>query len=151
MNRFLLFLATGFGAGFSPVVPGTAGTLVAIPLCLLITRIPSPLFELTVVTFFFFSSWISDRAQTHWGRKDDRRIVIDEIMGFLITITWVPQTVLSVTLAFFLFRLFDIVKPPPIRRLEKVKMGYGVVLDDLLAGVYANIVLRVILFIVARH
>lgn len=146
MNYFILMLATGFGVGFSPIGPGTMGTLVAIPLYLVLSLIPPPLYALTVVTFFFLSSWISDKAQTSWGKKDDARIVVDEIMGFLVTMLWAPKTLLFITLGFFLFRFFDIVKPPPIRHLERVKGGYGVVLDDVLAGVYANIILQLIRF-----
>ena len=144
MNRFIILLASGFGAGYCPVAPGTAGTLVAIPVYLLFSRIPFPLYELTLLTFFFLASWISDRAEKDWGRKDHPRIVIDEIMGFLITMLWVPKTILFIILGFFLFRFFDIVKPPPIRLAEKARGGYGVVLDDVLAGIYANIILQII-------
>jgi len=144
MNSFILLLATGFGVGFSPLVPGTMGTLVAIPLYLILSSIPSPVYEWTVITFFFLASWISDRAQTYWGKKDDQRIVIDEIMGFFIAMMWMPRKATFMIIGFFIFRFFDILKPPPIRRLEKVGGGYGVVLDDVMAGVYANIVLQVI-------
>jgi phosphatidylglycerophosphatase A len=144
MNYLILILATGLGVGFSPLVPGTMGTLIAVPICLIFSAIPFPLHELTIVTFFFLSIWISDKAERYWGKKDDPRIVIDEIMGFLITMLWVPQTAFFIMIGFFLFRFFDILKPPPIHRLEKVNGGYGVVLDDVLAGVYANIVLQVI-------
>ena len=145
MTRFLLLLATGFGVGFSPIAPGTMGTLVAIPVYLLLSQIPFPLYELTLVTFFFFSSWISENAEKHFGKKDDQRIVIDEVMGFLVTMLWVPKTIFFVIFGFFLFRFFDILKPFPIRHLErKWKGGYGVVFDDVLAGIYANIVLQVI-------
>ena len=144
MNRFIILLASGFGAGYSPVAPGTVGTLVAIPIYLVLSRIPFPIYELTLLTFFFLASWISNRAENYWGRKDHPRIVIDEILGFLVTMLWVPRTVLLIILGFFLFRFFDIVKPPPARLAEKVKGGYGVVLDDVLAGVYANIVLQLI-------
>ena len=142
MNRFILLFATGFGAGFSPIVPGTVGTLFAIPLYYFISSIPFPLYELTLFTFFFFSGWISSQAEKYWGKKDDRRIVIDEIMGFLVTMLWAPKTSLSIVMGFILFRFFDILKPFPIRRLEKIKSGFGVVLDDVLAGIYANIVLH---------
>ncbi len=144
MNRIVLLLATGLGVGFSPLAPGTMGTLIAVPISLIFSAIPFPLHELTIVTFFFLSIWISDKAQRYWGKKDDPRIVIDEIMGFLITMLWVPQTALFIMIGFFLFRFFDILKPPPIQRLERVKGGYGVVLDDVLAGIYANIVLQII-------
>jgi phosphatidylglycerophosphatase A len=148
MNRFFLFLAAGFGAGYAPIAPGTAGTLVAIPIFFVLSSIPFPLYEITIVTFFFFATWISGEAQSCWGRKDDPRIVIDEIMGYLITMLWLPKTTLFIILGFFLFRFFDIVKPPPIRLLEKARGGYGVVLDDVLAGVYANIVLQFVHLIV---
>ena len=148
MSRFFLFLAAGFGAGYAPIAPGTAGTLVAIPIFFVLSSIPFPLYELTILTFFFFASWISGETQSSWGRKDDPRIVIDEIMGYLITMLWLPRTILFIILGFLLFRFFDIVKPPPIRLLEKAKGGYGVVLDDVLAGVYANIVLQVVQLIV---
>ncbi len=83
------------------------------------------------------------------GRKDDPRIVIDEMMGFLITMLWVPKTALFMIIGFFLFRFLDIVKPPPIRLIERAKGGFGVVLDDAVAGVYANIILHII-YLVAR-
>jgi phosphatidylglycerophosphatase A len=146
MKRLILFLAAGFGAGYVPIAPGTAGTLVAIPIFLVLSSIPFPLYELTILAFFFFASWISGEAQRCLGRKDHPRIVIDEIMGYLITMLWLPRTLLFIMLGFFLFRFFDIAKPPPIRLLEKVKGGYGVVLDDALAGVYANIILQIIIY-----
>jgi phosphatidylglycerophosphatase A len=150
MERFFLFLASGFGVGYSPVASGTVGTLLSIPIYLVLSRIPFPLYELTLVTFFFLSSWISDQAQRYWGKKDDPRIVIDEIMGYLITMLWLPKTILFIIFGFLLFRFFDIVKPPPIRLLEKARGGYGVVLDDVLAGVYANIILQLLQFIQKR-
>jgi phosphatidylglycerophosphatase A len=145
MNRFFLVLATGFGVGYSPVAPGTLGTLIAIPVYYFLSAIPSPIYEITLIGFFFLSVWISGNAEIFFGKKDDQRIVIDEMMGFLITMLWVPKTILFVTIGFFLFRLFDILKPFPIRRLEKrLKGGFGVVLDDVMAGVYANIILHLV-------
>jgi phosphatidylglycerophosphatase A len=129
------------------MAPGTAGTLVAIPIFLALSLIPFPLYELTIFTFFFLASWISSEAQSCWGKKDHPRIVIDEIMGFLITMLWLHRTRVFIILGFFLFRFFDIVKPPPIRLMERVRGGFGVVLDDVMAGIYANIVLRLIFLI----
>jgi phosphatidylglycerophosphatase A len=143
--RFVILLATGFGAGFSPVVPGTMGTLIAIPIYYFISSISFPLYELTLVAFFFFSSWVAGQAEQYWEKKDDRRIVIDEIMGFLVTMLWVTKTPLSIVSGFVLFRIFDILKPFPIRHLERVKSGFGVVLDDVLAGIYSNIILHLVL------
>jgi phosphatidylglycerophosphatase A len=145
MNRFFLVLATGFGVGYSPVAPGTLGTLIAIPVYYFLSAIPSPIYEITLIGFFFLSVWISENAEIFFGKKDDQRIVIDEMMGFLITMLWVPKTILFVTIGFFLFRLFDILKPFPIRRLERgLKGGFGVVLDDVIAGVYVNIILHLV-------
>jgi len=145
MNRFFLLLATGFGVGYSPVAPGTLGTLVAIPIYYFLSDIPSPLYEITLIGFFFLSVWISEKAEIFFVKKDDQRIVIDEIVGFLITMLWIPKTTRFIIIGFILFRFFDILKPFPIRRLEKgLKGGYGVVLDDVVAGVYANIILQII-------
>ncbi len=145
MNHFFLFLATGFGVGYSPIAPGTLGTLIAIPIYYFLSGIPSPLYEITLIGFFFLSVWISENAEIFFGKKDDQRIVIDEIVGFLITMLWVPKTIHFILIGFFLFRFFDILKPFPIRRLEKrLKGGFGVVLDDVMAGVYANIILHLI-------
>jgi len=145
MRRFIPFLATGFGVGYSPIAPGTLGTLVAVPIYYFLSENPSPLYEITLVGFFFLSVWIAENAERYFGKKDDQRIVIDEIMGFLITMLWIPKTIPFIIIGFFLFRFFDILKPFPIRHLEKgLKGGYGVVLDDVLAGVYANIILHVL-------
>jgi phosphatidylglycerophosphatase A len=143
MKNFILLLATGFGIGYSPIAPGTLGTLVAILIYYFLSNIRSPLYEITLVGFLFLSVWVSGNAEIFFGKKDDQRIVIDEILGFLITMLWVPKTIRFVIIGFFLFRFFDILKPFPIRRLERgFKGGFGVVLDDVVAGVYANIVLR---------
>jgi phosphatidylglycerophosphatase A len=145
MNRFVVILATGFGVGYSPFAPGTLGTLIAIPVYYFLSEIPSPLYEITLIGFFFLSVWLSENAEIFFGKKDDQRIVIDEVVGFLITMLWIPKSIRFVVIGFFLFRFFDILKPFPIRRLEKrFKGGFGVVLDDVAAGVYANIVLRLI-------
>jgi len=145
INRFVLLLATGFGVGYSPIAPGTMGTLLAIPVYYFLSNISSPIYEITLTGFFFLCVWISENAEIAFGKKDDRRIVIDEIVGFLITMLWVPKTILFVIIGFFLFRVFDILKPFPIRHLEKgFKGGFGVVLDDVVAGVYANIILQII-------
>jgi phosphatidylglycerophosphatase A len=145
MNRFFLLLATGFGVGYSPVAPGTLGTLVAIPIYYFLSDIRSPLYEITLIGFIFLSVWISEKAEIFFVKKDDQRIVIDEIVGFLITMLWIPKTTRFIIIGFILFRFFDILKPIPIRRIErKFKGGFGVVLDDVVAGVYANIILHLI-------
>src|SRR4030042_4432684 len=102
MGYFISLFATGFGVGYSPVAPGTLGTLIAIPVYYFLSAIPSPLYEITLIGFFFLSVWISENAEIIFGRKDDPRIVIDEIMGFLITMLWVHSSAFSITVGFFL-------------------------------------------------
>ena len=152
MRFFVLLFATGLGTGYSPIAPGTMGTLVAVPAFLLLSSIPFPLYELTLFAFFFLATWLSDNAERYFGKKDDGRIVIDEVMGFFLTMLWIPGTVLTVVIGFFLFRFFDIFKPFPIRHVErKCKGGWGVVLDDVLAGIYANIALHIIVSLIVRN
>lgn len=146
MRHFILLLATGLGVGNSPIAPGTLGTFITIPIYYFLSEIPSPIYEITLVGFFFLAVWVSEKTEAISGKKDDPRIVIDEIMGFFITMLWVTKTPLFILFGFLIFRFFDILKPFPIRRLEKVKGGYGVVLDDVMAGVYANIILHIISF-----
>ena len=142
MKPFILLLATGFGAGYSPLAPGTMGTLLAIPISSFLSNLPPLLYEITLVGFFFLAVWLSEKAGTFFGKKDDPKIVIDEIMGFFITMLWVPKTTHFIIAGFILFRFFDILKPPPIRLVERVRGGYGVVLDDVIAGVFANLLLQ---------
>ena len=144
MKYFILLLATGFGVGTSPIAPGTLGTLVAILIYYFLSEISPPLYEITLIGFFFLSVWVSENAERFFRKKDDQRIVIDEIIGFLITMLWVPKTIRFVIIGFLLFRFFDIVKPFPCRQLERVRGGLGVVLDDLAAGIYANVVLQLL-------
>ncbi len=145
VKHFILLLATGIGVGYSPIAPGTLGTLITIPVYYFLSEIPSPLYEITLVGFFFLSVWISENAEIFFGKKDDQRIVVDEMMGFLITMLWVPKTIHFIIIGFILFRFFDILKPFPIRRVDKgLRGGWGVVLDDVIAGVYANIILHLV-------
>ncbi|NWF94306.1 MAG: phosphatidylglycerophosphatase A [Syntrophaceae bacterium] len=148
-NYFIVILASGFGVGYSPIAPGTMGTLLTIPIYYFLSTMPSLLYELTLLTFFFLSSWISGQAQRYWGKEDDRRIVVDEMMGFLITMLWVPRIPGLIIVGFLLFRFFDILKPFPIRRIEKrLRGGFGVVLDDVVAGIYGNIILQIIWYLI---
>lgn len=148
MKFFILLLASGFGIGYFPIAPGTWATLLAIPIEYFLSKISFPLYEVTILTLFFLSSWISGKAEFLFGRRDDPRIVIDEILGFFITMLWIPKTSSSIALGFFLFRFFDIVKPLPIRDIERrLKGGYGVIMDDVIAGIYGNLILRLIILL----
>ena len=143
-EKFIKFLATGFGSGFAPLAPGTAGTLVGIPLYWVFSVLPWPIRLITVLAFTSLAWHISDETERLFGRKDAPCIVIDEIAGLQWTLFGVDPTAPHVALGFVLFRLFDITKPFPARLFqERLPGGLGVVADDLAAGVYGNLVLQV--------
>ncbi len=145
MDRFFKIFATGLGAGYVPLASGTAGSLVAIPLVLLLLPLPLTTYLATIITFSFLAVWISDNAQLIYKEHDSHLIVIDEIAGMLFTFIGQEPHWLTITTGFILFRAFDIWKPFPCRRIDqRVKGGLGVVLDDVVAGIYANMVLWVL-------
>lgn len=145
MNLMVKLLATWGGSGYSPFASGTAGTLAAIPFYIWLARLSLPMYLFTLVAFFFLACWISGKAEILFNEKDSGKIVIDEVVGYLVTMVAIPFDWRYMVVGFFLFRFFDIVKPPPARWFDrKVKNGYGVVLDDVAAGVYAWICLLVI-------
>ena len=145
MRRFVIAFATWGGTGFSPVASGTVGTLAAIPLYLLLARLSLTLYIMVLGMFFFFACWMSGRAEEIFAEKDSGKIVIDEVVGYLVTMTAVPLAWQWVVAGFFLFRFFDIVKVPPARYFDRqVKNGWGVVLDDVAAGIYACLALHLL-------
>jgi phosphatidylglycerophosphatase A len=145
MRRLALLLATWWGSGYSPIAPGTAGTIAAIPFFLLLSQLPLYGYLPCVLAIGLVACWAAGEAEHIFQEKDSRRIVIDEAVGFFITMTALPPTWPYLIGGFCLFRFFDILKPPPIRLIErKVPGGYGVVLDDVLAGIYAQISLRIL-------
>jgi len=148
VRHLVIFFSTGLYSGYSPVAPGTAGTLVAIPLYLVLSRLPAPSYGITAVAFLFMACWFSGAAESIFLKKDSGRIVIDEIGGFLVTMGFLPPVPLYIFSGFILFRFFDIVKPFPIKRLQALRGGYGVVADDVVAGIYGNLVLHVCLLFV---
>ena len=145
MRRLVILLATWWGSGYSPIAPGTAGTIAAIPFYFLLRLLPLYGYLACVLGIGLVACWAAGEAERIFQEKDSKRIVIDEAVGFFITMTALPPTWPYLIGGFCLFRCFDILKPPPIRLIErKVKGGYGVVLDDVLAGIYAQISLRII-------
>ena len=147
-NDIVVFLATGFFTGFLPTMPGTWGTFAGIPLIIITHRLTSIMQAVVTVVFVTFAASIAGRAEILFEDRDARPIVIDEMVGFLITLLWLPLNFVTLCLGFILFRLFDIVKPPPITLVEKrLRGGWGIVLDDVLAGVFANVTLRLLLMV----
>ncbi|MEE9913156.1 MAG: phosphatidylglycerophosphatase A [Deltaproteobacteria bacterium] len=145
-GKIIKILATGFGSGLSPVAPGTAGTLVGIVICSLCYPLTWPLRVLFVVAISAVSIYVAGQAETLYGKTDDQRIVIDEIAGVQVAMLPVEITVLHLCMAFVLFRIFDIWKPFPVNRLQNLPGGWGVVADDLGAGIYAGLALLLLTF-----
>lgn len=140
------FFALGFGAGLAPLAPGTCGTLAAIPLYLLLVRLDPLLYAGVVAATFFIGVPLCARAAAALGVHDHPAIVWDEMVGLWVTLCFIPFSWGAVLFGFALFRLFDIVKPWPIRAIDRqLHGGIGIMLDDLIAGVFANIVLRLVL------
>ena len=144
-QKVIIFFATGAYAGKSPIIPGTVGTLAAIPFALVFLVMPPPFIGLYVVSLILVAIFIADQAEKILGQKDPGCIVIDEIAGYVVALSIVPVTVYTIIAGFFLFRLFDIVKVGPVRYFErKFPGGAGVVLDDVMAGILSAIVLRIL-------
>ena len=132
------FLAFGLGSGLARYAPGTFGTLVAVPLVLVIGRLPPWLYAVTVLAAFALGVWICDAVSGDLRVHDHGGIVFDEFVGYWITMFMVPLTWTWVLAGFAMFRLFDIWKPGPIRWCDRhVTGGFGIMVDDVVAGVFA--------------
>jgi len=148
-RTIILFFATGAGAGYFPRFPGTIGTLVAIPLSLGLNRIAANSLSLSLLTltaFVLCTAWFCGKGEEIFDQKDSGKIVVDEIAGFLVANYLSPPQILPLVAAFVLFRIFDIVKIFPASKLERIPGGSGVVLDDLVAGIYTFLIIRLVLF-----
>ena len=142
----LHFLSLGFGSGLAPVAPGTCGTLVAIPLYLLLAQLALPYYLACLVIAFCIGVYLCHYTSAALGVHDHSGIVWDEFVGFWITMIAVPVTWQWILVGFVLFRVFDIVKPWPVKIADaKMKGGFGIMFDDLLAALYAVIVLQIAL------
>ncbi len=141
-------LAVGFGSGFSPIASGTAGSLVALPIIWVAVRFGGwpTLLAVTAITTVV-GLWAAEGVARATGRSDPGIVVIDEIAGQMVTMLFVPLTWQTLTAGFFLFRLADIVKPFPARRSERLPGGLGIMVDDLIAGVYANLAVQGLLWL----
>jgi phosphatidylglycerophosphatase A len=150
-----LALAT-WGVGYLPLMPGTFGSLVGVGIFLLLMRIAIGMLGMwlvliAIVVITFAGIWAASRTEELSGRKDPGKVVVDEVAGQLISL--LPLTIftlrpLTVMVSFTLFRFFDIVKPYPARRLEALKGGYGIMCDDLVAGVYGAVMTSIIIAII---
>lgn len=145
-DKTALALSIFFGAGLAPVAPGTIGTLAAVPPLVLIKYLGGPSEFIFFIVLVPLALWSSNVASISLGRDDPPEVVIDEAAGFCLSVFLLPLTFLNLCLGFLLFRLFDILKPFPIGMIDRrLKGGLGIVLDDIVAGLFANLAARIIL------
>jgi len=140
MKQFLLTVATFFNIGYGPVAPGTWASLVTtLTIFILTPHLNSPVIVLVTATVIIFIVGVpaASLSEKHFAMKDPRPCVIDEVAGQLVALIMVPYSPVNFFAAFILFRLFDIIKPFPIRYLEKIRGGWGIMIDDIFAGLYA--------------
>lgn len=142
MKTLSRFLATVCFVGYAPIAPGTAGSLVAtLAFMLMPTYLPHVPFAMASVALFVIAVWAADRHASS-DNPDPSEVVIDEVMGMVVAVAFLPLTPAVLIGSFVLFRVFDIAKPFPVRQFEKLHGGLGIVMDDVMAGVYANVTLR---------
>jgi phosphatidylglycerophosphatase A len=146
----ILFIAEGAYSGRSPFAPGTAGTLVGIFLYLGVKNLPPIPYGILCVLLCGIGTYAAGKAENILGRKDSPSIVIDEIAGYLIAMFLVPSGWGFIAAGFFIFRIFDVVKPWPLFGLQEVRGGLGVMLDDIGAGIYTNLMLQAAAFLFSR-
>ena len=159
-RTFTVFLAkcvgTGFFIGYAPFAQGTFGSLV-VPLMYMVLPgktlegyyLSSIIAVALALMFYMLGVWASGVCEKLWGH-DPGRVVIDEIVGMLVTLAFVPLSIVTVWAGFLLFRVFDILKPPPVGYFERFRSGWGVMNDDVAAGVLANLCLRIVVFLLYR-
>ena len=147
LGRVSYVIAIGFGAGRVPVAPGTAGTLLAVPIYLLLRELSLVWYLGFAAALFLIGVVVCDRVERQGGEHDAPSIVWDEIVGYLVTMAWAPSGWVWIVVGFALFRLFDIWKPYPIRRIDhSVPGGFGTMLDDVLAAIYGLVVLQALAY-----
>ena len=146
-KRILELLATGLYLGKMPKAPGTFGTILGIPCAwLMATYLPPVGYLIATVIFILVSVVIAEMYERLHGSHDPQEIVIDEVVGYVIAMTWLPLTWQSFAAAFVVFRIFDILKPGPIRAIDRrVKGGLGTILDDVAAGLISSVILQIVL------
>ena len=148
MKHIHIAVSTFFWSGFFPVAPGTFGTLVFVPVYYFgVSRMHPVLYIVFTLAIYLAGVWSSNYASVILKDKDPSNVVIDEVVGFLVTMVFIPVTPARVIIGFFLFRFYDIIKPYPAAKAEHLRGGNGIMLDDVIAGVYANVTLWAVIFL----
>ena len=142
LRRIGVFIATCAYVGYAPVAPGTFGSAIGLAVFYVVRHQRSTTVEVAViVALAAVGLWSATEAEHHFGGIDPGPVVIDEVVGMLITLAFIPVNMAGAIVAFLIFRFLDVVKPWPARRLEQLPGGFGVVLDDMMAGVYGNVMM----------
>jgi phosphatidylglycerophosphatase A len=148
VTRLAVFIATVAYCGYFPIAPGTIGSLAGLAVYAVVRWSQSPAVEAgAILAVFAIGTWAGTVAERYFGGIDPGPVVIDEVVGMLITLAFVPVGLSGALVAFLLFRVFDVIKPYPAGRFERLHGGLGVMADDAMAAVYANITLRILLWL----
>jgi phosphatidylglycerophosphatase A len=148
VTRLAVFIATAGYCGYFPIAPGTVGSAAGLIVYLLVWWSGSPVVEVSLIVVLFAAGvWAGTTAEQYFGGIDPGPIVMDEVVGMLITLAFIPVGWSGALAGFFLFRLFDVFKPWPARSFERLHGGLGVMADDAMAAVYANLSLRLLLWL----
>ncbi|RMD90104.1 MAG: phosphatidylglycerophosphatase A [Calditrichaeota bacterium] len=144
MSLIARLIATGIFVGYIPWAPGTAGSLVGLLIFWTIPNNHLPLIFSIIIFLFLMGVWTASIIEEQSGKKDNQIIVIDEIVGMLTTVALFEKNLKILIIGFFLFRFFDILKMYPAEKLENLPGGWGIMMDDIMAGIYAAVVLKVL-------
>ena len=148
MTRLAVFIATAAYCGYFPVAPGTIGSAAGLIVYAIVWWTQSPIVEVALIAGLFVAGvWAGTTAEQYFGGIDPGPVVIDEVVGMLITLAFIPVGWSAALAGFFLFRVFDVFKPYPAGRFEQLHGGLGVMADDAMAAVYANISLRLLMWL----
>ena len=148
MTRLAVFIATVAYCGYFPIAPGTVGSAAGLLVYLLVWWAESTVVEVgLIVVLFAAGTWAGTTAERYFGGIDPGPIVLDEVVGMLITLAFIPVSLSGALIGFLLFRVFDVLKPFPAGRFEKLHGGLGVMADDAMAAIYANLTLRAVLWL----
>jgi len=144
VTRLRLLLATGLGSGYAPLAPGTFGSMVGVLAFWSLSFGGTPATVVGTIFVTILGFWTAGVGETHFGGKDPGAVVIDEVAGQMLTLLFLPPTWKTLAIGFFLFRLLDVLKPFPARRLESLGGGTGIMVDDLVVAIYANLLLQAV-------
>jgi phosphatidylglycerophosphatase A len=149
VTRLAVFVATAGYCGYFPIAPGTIGSAVGLVVYLLVWWTGSPVVEAGLIVGLFLAGvWAGTTAERYFGGIDPGPVVLDEVVGMLITLAFIPVGLTGALAGFVLFRFYDVIKPFPANRLERLHGGLGVMADDAMAAVYANLTLRALIWLV---